>query len=47
MAPITQNNLEELKRDMEILDVCNEDSSEEEEGEAEEKEAEKEESKKE
>jgi hypothetical protein len=46
LAPITQNNLEELKRDMEILDVCNEDSSEDE-GEAEEKEVEKEESKKE
>jgi hypothetical protein len=46
LAPITQNNLEELKRDMEILDVCNEDSSEDED-EAEVKEVEKEESKKE
>lgn len=31
LAPITKNNLEELKKDMEVLDVCNEDSSEEEE----------------
>ena len=41
LAPLTYNNLEELKKDMEMLEVCNEDDSDEEEEEAEAKKEEK------